>query len=402
MVLMFLIQFLLPAGQRWFHRETNSPAPSSYTTASRNGLARPWGDIAYMPLALSRPDAYFTNVPPPPEKTEWTLRNTSRAALSTLIGSLGLEDRERNFLSDSSHWQELSGALRITVPPDVVLNIPPISRQRLYALLAQSAENAAQQRPFRFAGFAEWFGDSGLPEEKLELVGKLTYTNDEALCFADLAAFAQLSSPAETALLIKSLSRVPTFMVRLHIDPEAKVDELLNYWAKAGNLRDARLLFQSLSRADSDINLSYFLPPFARLRLYTYPQREDPRAAERNDIWTAMNFFNKEPEDRFLSADSAAQILMTDYTRVASKDKQFGDTIVFVAQNRILHMGTFLAEDFVFTKRASGPFEPWVIIKVKELITASLQHRPFEIRVYRRNKLPPLAAGSWSERDFVD
>src|SRR5712664_2650678 len=104
MVLMFLIQFLLPPEHRWFHREINAPAPSSYTTTSRNGLARPWGDIAYMPLALSRPDAYFTNVPPPPEKTEWTLRNTSRAALSTLIGSLGLEDRERNFLSDSSHW----------------------------------------------------------------------------------------------------------------------------------------------------------------------------------------------------------------------------------------------------------------------------------------------------------
>jgi hypothetical protein len=50
---------------------------------------------------------------------------------------------------------------------------------------------------------------------------------------------------------------------------------------------------------------------------------------------------------------------------------------------KVFRMSTFLADDFVFTKRAKGIFEPWLLMRIKELIAESSTERPFEVRVYR-------------------
>jgi len=401
MLLMLLLsQWFLPPEQRWFGREhTNATVPIAGSGGPLS--AKPWGELTATPLALSRPDAFFTNLAHAPEKTEWYFRGLTADRVATLVESLALDGLPKQFLGDRSNWEQFPNGIRITPPAGGVIALPAVARQKLYARLAQWPENAAQHEPFRIGGFTEWFGDSGLMEEKVELVRKLVYTNEEMLCFADVAAFAQVSSPAETTLLIKSLSRVPTYFLKLHVEPDTKLQPLLDYWAKVGNLRDVRLLFQSLSRADSDISVSYFLPPFARMRLYTYPQADDSRKRERNDAWTAMNFFNRELDDRFLDRDYAMKILESEYVRLGSKEKRFGDTVVFVAQNKVLHIAVYLADDFVFTKRA-GVFEPWLIVKMKELISQSGPDRPFEIRIYRRKTFPPVAAVMPSDRELFD
>jgi len=399
-LMLLLTQWFLPPEKRWFGRPTTT-ATGPASGFGRATSPKPWGELTATPLGLSRPDGYFTNVPAAPAKTEWFFRSLRPDEVPSLLESLALDGIPKEFLSDRSNWEQVSGGLRVTPPAGVVIGISEAARQKLYARLAQWPENAPQHDPYRIGGFAEWFGDSGLAEEKIDLVRKLVYTNDEMLCFADVAAFAQLSSPPETTLLIKSLSRVPTYFLKLHIEPETKLEPLLNYWGKGGNPRDARLLFQSLSRADSDISVSYLLPPFGRLRLYTYPQADDPRKAERNDSWTAMNFFNRELDDRFLDRDYAMKVLAPEYVRVGTKEKRFGDIVVFVAHNKATQMAVYLAEDFVFTKRA-GLFEPWLIMKIKELISASLPDRPFEIRIYRLKTFPPVAALSPREQELLD
>lgn len=400
LLMVLLTQWFLPQDQRWFGRPPTNP-PGATSGSPHTSLGKPWGELTATPLALSRPDGFFTNLPPAPEKTQWFFRGLAPGGVASLIESLALEGLAKQFLSDRSNWQQLSGGVRITPPAGVVIGISPVARQKLYSRLGQWSENAAQYEPFRIGGFTEWFGDSGLAEDKIDLVRKLLYTNDETLCFTDIAAFSQLSSPSETTLLIKSLSRVPTHLLKLHIEPDAKLQPLLDYWARGSNLRDTRLLFQSLSRADSDISVSYFLPPFARLRLYTYPQAEDPRKAQRNDSWTAMNFFNRETDDRFLDRDYALKVLASEYVRVGTKDKRFGDIVVFIAHDKALHLCVYLADDFVFTKR-TGIFEPWLIMKMRELISASSPDRPFEIRIYRLKTFPPVAAVSSTERESPD
>lgn len=389
---------------------TSSNATSSetagYRAGGRAGMPKPWGDLDYLPVALSRPDAFFTNLPAPPQKTEWILRNLSDNEHSDLVDSLQLEGVSGRFLANLANWQRLDDGFKINPPGEVVAGIPPGSRMKLYSVLTQDSENMAQRNPYRIPqGFplSDWFADSALSAERIELFSKLTYTNGETLCFADMAAFNELSSPAETAQLLKSLSRVPTYMLRLHIEPETPVDQLLRYWGKFGNPRDMRLLFQSISRVDSDINLTAFLPPIPRLLLYTYPRPDDPGGAELNDVWTAMNFFNKEQDNRFLDAAYAQKVLASEYMRVSSKARQFGDVIVLVGpQNKMLHICVHLADDFVFTKRAPGLFEPWVIMKLKELISVYQPNRPFEVRFHRIKKFPAVAITAWPERDEID
>jgi hypothetical protein len=399
MVLMFLLEgggFSISGG-----RKAPAPRPpSAFRRAGSNGQPQPWGNLQYLPIALSRPEGYVTNLPPVPEATHWYFSHVTDNALFELLDAMELGGRVDTFLTDKSHWNRWRDGFEIIPSPEIVLDIPPDTRQKLYAVLAQTPENISQREPFRFrAGtVTDWLKDSDLLAENVELVRKLTYTNEGALCFADSATFAQLATPEQTTLLIKSLSRVPTFILKLQIEPDTKIEPLMRYWGNFVDGRDLRLFIQSLSRADSEVNVSFFLPSFARLRLYTYPRAEDPRRAEQNDTWTAMNFFSKKPDDRFLEPGYAEQILQSDYTRVPTKDKEYGDTVVFVGHGgKIFRMSTFLADDFVFTKRARGIFEPWLIVRIKELIAESSAERPFEVRVYRLHSAtnaPQIRAGA--------
>jgi len=392
MILMFLVQFLLPERFRWFHEAGSADASPAYQNSGHRSLAHPWGDLQYMPIALSRPDAYFTNMPAPPDKTRWFLGLPAWPKVAEFIESLPVEARARSFLSQSSNWEKLPAGFATFPPADVVLAISPTARARLYNHLAQFEQNEAQRAPFRLEGGADWFNESGLDDDKITLARKLVYTNEETVCFADLGAFGQLSTREDAGRLRKTLSRVPTYMIKVHIDPESDLDSLLKYWAAFGNARDAKILFRSLSRADSDVNISYFLPSFPRLRLYTYPRPEEPQAAEQDDIWTAMNFFNEKPDQRFLDDAYAERILITDYARISTKDKRFGDLIAFVTGNKIKRMSVYLADDFVFTKSGQGPFEPWLVKRIKDIITALQPERPFEIRVFRARNKPTFAA----------
>jgi len=402
MILMYLLQLVLPEKFRWFR--IAAPTTSTAQAARHPALAKPWGELQAMPVALSRPDGYFTNLPPTPNKTEWLIAKPSWTALSEFIESLALDGKARSFLGAEGNWEKRQNHIFVIRPPaEVVVGIGPSARTRLYNELAQLPENHAQRTAFRFReeGFGDWFNESGLSEEKIGLAHQLLYTNEETICFADLAAFGQLSTPAECLLLLKSLSRVPTYLVKLHIEPDAPVDSLLNYWARFGNARDARILFRSLARADSDISISYFLPSFARLRLYTYPRPEETRSAEEDEIWTAMNFFNEKPNDRFFDDKYAQETLQADYSHLSSKERQLGDIVAILVKGKIHRMGVFIADDFVFVKNGSGPFEPWLLKKMKELITASQLERPFEVRVYRP-KVPPRFAFHDGTTDIPD
>jgi hypothetical protein len=105
-----------------------------------------------------------------------------------------------------------------------------------------------------------------------------------------------------------------------------------------------------------------------------------------------MNFYNKTPDDRFLDHAYAEKVLLTNYVRLATKERQFGDLIAFISHDQLRHMCVYVADDFVFTKRGPGLFEPWLLMEMKELIDDYLPDRPFEVRVYRpKNQTGPVS-----------
>jgi len=347
-----------------------------------------WGKLEYVPLALDRPDDYFTNALEKPIKTRWVLRNKSEQQVQQLFQSLALTEPARSFLLDPKNWQHSGDRYQIAPPSEVIINLPSDARGKLYNELAAVPENVPQRIPFTFRtnGFDEWFAECGLSKEKIELVRKLTYTKDENLCFADASVFGEVAKPEETTCLLKSLWRVSTFILKVRVGPETDVDALLNYWGKRGPAQSYRPLIESMSRVSegSSINISYFLPSFARLRLYTYPRPDDPYAIREDCFWSAMNFFNEVPDNSLFDEKTKDQELLHHYTRVPEKDRQFGDLLLLLANKEALHMCVYLADDVVFTKNGANTIQPWVLMKIPEMLGVYQRLRPFDIVYYHK------------------
>jgi hypothetical protein len=143
----------------------------------------------------------------------------------------------------------------------------------------------------------------------------------------------------------------------------------------------------------SSVNVTFFLPPFARLRLYTYPSPRDPDIMKQDCFWTAMNFFNTTPDDAFFNPEHTQKVLRSEYARVSDGTKQFGDLLVLLGpEQQALHMCVYIADDAVFTKNGANTQQPWVLMKLSEMLGEYETQKPFEIVVYRRKTPPPLSS----------
>lgn len=391
MVLMFLLESLFWPGRGLFwHSAKNLPA-------AKDSNAAPWGQLEYVPIALDRPEDYFTNDLKEAARTVWVFRNHTEQQLSALFASLNLDGTAQSYLTNRAHWELLPRAIRLSPPPEVVIDLNADARRQLYELLAHNPENWAQAMPFRFRanGFDDWFANCGLAKPKIDLVRQLTYTERGNLCFADAATFSQLSTPEETRCLIKSLWRVSTFVMKVRVNPKTDVEELMKYWGTFSSGRAYKPLVESMSRVPegSALNVSYFLPPFARLRLYTYPDPGDTNIIRQDCFWSSMNFFNAVPDNGFFNPEYTQRALKADYARIADGSRRFGDLLLLLGKNDLaLHMCVYLADDVVFTKNGANVQQPWVLMKLPEMLSHYEADQPYQIVVYRRKTPAPNSA----------
>ena len=116
-------------------------------------------------------------------------------------------------------------------------------------------------------------------------------------------------------------------------------------------------------------NISYLLPPFARLRLYTYPYTwNDPTAARQDCFFTSMNFFSETPNTNFFNSAYTAKILRSDYVQVRDAPT-FGDLVTLVnSAGQAFHACVYIADDFVFTKNGVNPEQPWVLMRISDML----------------------------------
>jgi hypothetical protein len=395
MVLMFLLESLFWPKRGLVWRQALAGGNGANSHSSTNA---PWGRLEYTPIALDRPEEYFTNdVNFTAPRTLWIFRNQTEQQLQALFATYDFTPSTHAWLTNRAHWQFQPRAIVISPPAAIVASLNPETRQKFYSLLGQNPENVLHASPFRFRpdGFDDWFANCGVPPEKIALVRKLTYEQDGSLCFADAPTFAQLATPEETKSVIKCLWRVSTFMVKLRVDPQTDVAKLMRYWSPLGPAREYKPLIESVSRTPegSTINVSYLLPPFARLRLYTYPNPRDPDIIRQDCFWSSMNFFNSTPDNRFFDSAHTRKVLETEYTRVRDDSRRFGDLLMLVsASDQALHMCVYIADDIVFTKNGAHTQQPWVLMKLPEMLSQYEREKPYQIRVYRRNTPPPLGA----------
>ena len=401
MVLMFLVESLFWPG-RGLARQNGAHVSQGRNPSPASPAVPPWGRIEYQPIALDRPEEYFTNEVIEGANTVWSFRNHTEQQLDAYFSSLNPGSATLSQLTSRTNWKILPRTILVAPPPETVVSLQPETRKQLYSMLARNPENVPQARPFRFRldGFNDWLAECGLPNEKVELVRKLTYVDGNSLCFADAPAFSRLASPAETKLLVKCLWRVSTFVMKLHVDPSTDVDALMKYWGGFGADKTYRPLIESMSRVPggSSINISYFFPPFARLRLYTYPDPRDPNIVREDCFWSAMNFFNAAPDHGYFNPEYTKKVLSSDYAKVLDASKRFGDILMLLGHDgQALHMCVYVADDVVFTKNGANTQQPWVLMRISEMLAEYEKDKPFQIVTYRRKTPPVLGfAGQFS------
>jgi hypothetical protein len=275
-------------------------------------------------------------------------------------------------------------------PLEVVRDMDAAPRQKIYDVLARTAENVPQRYPYVFRGsFRDWFAGSELPASLRREVRRMTYKKDHVLFFADLPYFQLTASSNEVFLLARQMSRVPTVLARLKLKPSAEFADLKHYWLPPGQTASFDPLVISLARKGSDdLNISALLPPLPRLLLYRYPGPSSVIPRNADCVWTSMNFFNEQPDDRLAEQSFASQTLQTQY-RIVPKADALGDIIMLHqpsadGNSKLIHMCVQVADDLVFTKNGGDIYQPWVLMHLQD-VRALFSYEPvIETTVFRR------------------
>jgi hypothetical protein len=174
----------------------------------------------------------------------------------------------------------------------------------------------------------------------------------------------------------------------LQINPETDVDKLLGYWAAPANgvrIKDVRPLLDSLKRLPDGANISllYFLPQFARQRLYTFPMPAQIGDPMMDCHWSTMNFFNEIPDNRFNDPAYLGNYVRTNFYEIA-KANAYGD-VVFLQDDKgtVLHSAVYICDDIVFTKNGRSTVQPWILMHLKDLMGVYASSPGLTAKVYR-------------------
>ena len=371
---------LAPASQG--PRQYPQPAEMAFTTR------QPWGEFEYVPLLLHEPGEFLPDSSQPLKSPRWYFGDCSREQLTSFIQYAGFPADHVAKLLDPSRWDQAGKGFYVSPPLTTVLEMGPAIRSRLYSILAKYGENSAQRHPFRFRpdGFDDWFIGSGLGAAPLEMVRSLIYTNDGTLCFCDGFLAQRMLSTNDFKLLVKALYGENTFLMRVRVTPESDVDAIVEYWAKGRTASVVRPLLEALAKVPGggSVTVSYLLPPFARLRLYTFANpATDPAAERENCFWTAMNFFNEKPDPRFLDVDNTRRALAIDYLKTDTLPT-YGDLIALNDHTgNLIHLCVYLADGVVFTKNGYDYLRPWVLMKIPDMMKYYSAKQPVKLTVYR-------------------
>jgi hypothetical protein len=354
------------------------------------GARGPWGRLNYKRIAISMPNDYAP-AQPSTEPIRWWFQDASHAKVEALFKEAGLTPKQLEVLGKAS-WEESPQGVIVSPPRPLVMELSPTSRAHIYDVLATCPLNAAQQTPevFRPEFLDERIESSGLEPATVGLFRNLLYPRRGRLLFSDTEVLlGTLSEASDRKRLHEMVHRKATFLVHLEIDKTSDIDAMVAYWTYPGRPKGLRTLFESLARVPggADLDITHLLPPFARQRLYTFP---DPAPvdsiAQRHDcLWTSFNFFGDAPDDRFIEPGYAGKVIARDYKQVTAP--RFGDLAVLTDENQeSVHFAVYLADNLVFTKNGAHQMQPWMLMTLPDVVTfySITRPKPLAVRYLRR------------------
>ncbi len=353
----------------------------------------PWGHLEYIPIKIETPEEFLSIQAFESTDPRWFFGNMTRDAALAAMDRAGISSSERAQLVNAK-WDTAANGVFVTPPTDLVISLKPQVRQAVYTTLAQFQENSSQQDVFFFPSedMKTFFDKSGVSEETVALVKKLCYPHGKLQFFADLPlVLRKLQTYDDKRRLAKAVSRRSTLLLKLFINADSNVDELLKYWAKAGTEKDLRPMLESLAKVPGGARISLInvLPPQPAARLYTFALPSLEPLEHDNCHWTSFNFFKDPPDNSFTNAAIVRKTLETDYYPVFT-DPRYGDLVFLAKPNgEIIHSSVYVADNIVYTKNGGHYLSPWMLMRIPEMVDAFSAMYPADQQLkvsYYRNK----------------
>ena len=379
--------------------------PGSLTEASlveqpsarpAQSLAGPWGELELSPIVISPPLEFLQRNLVAPKPAQWVFPGADRAAVDATLRAAGISAEDAAHLLHTSRTYNNGEGVVLLPEPAFVLGLAPATRAALYVELSRSPLNEAQNSAFRFRAATpeDWLRGAPISDATRQTVEGLMYRSGSFLFFADFDLVRdRIADPDELQRLHKRLLRMQTFVVSVRVDEPADIDRIVEYWGRGGRRTDIRPVLESLAEGGAaSIDISHLLPTLARTFLYRYPRvtlgdLSKPLLA--NCLWTSLNFFSPEPDDRYLDLDTAIAALETDYYFIQD-NYQLGDIVVLSdSSGTIFHAAVYLAADLIFGKNGSTPLAPWSIMTIEDLegYYAPERERGWRVSFLRRKDL---------------
>jgi len=354
----------------------------------------PWGRLIGDFIYLEAPPALVESFALPSTQSRWTFAATSEPTLPKFFAESGLSEEQIKPLIASivreGEWIHLLPTL------DFILNLASSTRASIYTELSKIAENQFQVDPVLIIGTSveDWYRTSKLRPELIQTIKKLSYMRGETIAFSDINAllnFAQ--SDSETRLIFKACTRTRSLMVRLMLDKDTKISELLTYWSFGVGIRrkDIEPIIQSIIESETlkDLGLNHILPALPRKLLYTYPGLDMAKEGLLPDChWTSLNFYNFDPHQYLLDSRLATSKVLENFTAV-EEPYQFGDVLFFLDNETgdAFHSCIYLADTLVYTKNGRNILSPWVLMTIQDLRKIYLFRGNGRIQAFRRKDI---------------
>jgi len=350
----------------------------------------PWGELVTRDIELERPAEYLTDETTNPRPEIWEFKGMDAAAVKSLLAANGLSAQQVGALAE--HISVTNNETVLTPPADVLLSLDAGTRAKLYLGLAGKSVNLYLDFPFIFPGstIESIYADARLNAEDVGLLKQLIYENGGARQLSDYQLLmCQIPTVARRVAVAQSLSRQSAVFAGLVIKPDTDIDKIAAYWGNLPNVRftDVRPLMEALKALPEGGNLSlfYLLPKFARDRLYTFPLPPQEGDPVMDCHWSTFNFCNDIPDNRFNDPQYAVNYIQKNYYQIAAPSI-CGDILLLMNDhNEVKHSAVFLADDIVFTKNGNNYRQPWMLMRIPDLL-ATYPATPAMRAVYMRLK----------------
>jgi hypothetical protein len=374
-------------------KERPKPERPKETPQAATVADGPWGTLQSFNVYIAAPDHVVQMFQVPSSVTAWNFFNMSVEDVVTLYDRPDIPAEIRSELTDRSRWTVTPGHIQLTPSNDLILALPPAARAAIYAVLAKWEANEFFHDPFFVpdGDVDAWLAGSGVRTDLIDVVRRTTYPAGKAFCFSDISlAVALTKSHSEARNLLKALSRSRTAILRLRLDDDSDIPRIAEYWSSGdANLKDFLPLLESVKTNPlvDHLDIIHVLPPYARKLMYTYPHPSLAIGGRYPDChWTSLNFFSYRPEGRLFDTQGATMFVLENF-RADEKPYRYGDVLFFMdPQGRAIHSCIYLADDYVFTKNGANPINPWLTMKLYEVVDRYSVNGEPTIQIYRKRR----------------